>query len=163
MPGILRAIGGGNAYECEKLEEDLTELSKITGDEAIGIDCDPYTFDSDFIFDRAEYSIDNKARAYVHYCLSYRDTDGLSNQEILEQAKKLVERIDEFKDHKIAIICHSDTPNHPHCHIVVSAVNSKTGRKLSLPKSVLARAKETLIALDREKGLGKEEKKIRNS
>ena len=158
MAGILKAIKGGNAHACSSLENYLTDIKKLIGNEAIGIDCDPYTFDSDFAFDRIEHSVDKKARAYVHYTLSYRDSDGLSHEEILEQAKKLVERIDEFKDHKIAIICHSDTPNHPHCHIVVSAVNSKTGRKLSLPKCVLARAKETLIALDREKGLEPEKK-----
>ena len=76
----------------------------------------------------------------------------------MEQAKKLVEGIDKFKDHKIAIICHSNRPHHPHVHIVVNAVNSKTGKKLSFSKYDLAKSKEILIALDKEKGLGVEVK-----
>ena len=158
MAGILKAIKGGNSHACSSLEKYLTEKEKLIGDEAIGINCDPYTFNSDFVFDRAEFSVDKKARAYVHYSLSYRDSDGLSHKEILEQAKKLVEGIDKFKDHKVAIICHSDRPHHPHVHIVVSAVNSENGRKLSLSKQDLAKAKEILIALDREKGLEPEVK-----
>lgn len=158
MAGILKAIKGGNSHACSNLEKYLTEKEKLIGDEAIGINCDPYTFNSDFVFDRAEFSVDKKARAYVHYSLSYRDSDGLSHKEILEQAKKLVEGIDKFKDHKVALICHSDRPHHPHVHIVVSAVNSETGRKLSLSKQDLAKAKEILIALDREKGLEPEVK-----
>lgn len=158
MPGIFKALGGGNSKNCASLEKYLTEKEKLIGNEAIGIDCDPYTFDSDFIFDRAEYSIDKDARAYLHYSLSYRATDGLSHQEIMEQAKKLVEGIDKFKDHKIAIICHSNRPHHPHVHIVVNAVNSKTGKKLSFSKYDLAKSKEILIALDKEKGLGVEVK-----
>ena len=157
MPGILKAVGGGNAYDCEKLEKYLTDKEKLIGDEAIGINCDPYTFNSDFDFDRAEFSVDKKARAYVHYILSYRLTDKLSIEEILEQAKKLVERIDKFKGHQVAIIYHSSTNSiSHHCHIVVNAVHSGTGRKLSVSKFDLARAKRILISLDKEKGLGAE-------
>lgn len=158
MAGIFKAIGGGNSHACANLEKYLTKLEKVNGNEMIGINCDPATFNDDFVFDRAEYSIDKNARAYLHYSLSYRATDGLSNEEILEQAKKLVEGIDKFKDHKVAIICHSDKPNHPHVHIVVSAVNSNTGRKLAFDKTDLAKAKEVLIELDKEKGLEKEVK-----
>ena len=76
----------------------------------------------------------------------------------------MVEGIDKFKGHQVAIICHSDK-NHPHCHIVVNAVHSETGRKLSLYKNDLREAKEILIGLDKEKGLGvevKTHKGIRN-
>lgn len=70
MAGILKAIKGGNAHACSSLENYLTDIKKLIGNEAIGIDCDPYTFDSDFAFDRIEHSVDKKARAYVHYTLS---------------------------------------------------------------------------------------------
>lgn len=161
MAGIFKAIGGGNSHACANLEKYLTKLEKVNGNEVIGIDCDPYTFDSDFIFDRAKYSIDKDARAYLHYSLSYRDSDGLSHEEILEQARKLVEGTDKFKGHKVAIICHSDKPSHPHVHIVVNAVNTDTGRKLAFDKRDLAALKERLIALDREKGLEPEQKNRR--
>lgn len=91
----------------------------------------------------------------------YRDSDGLSHEEILEQARKLVERTDKFKGHKVAIIYHSDKPSHPHVHIVVNAVNTDTGRKLAFDKRDLAALKERLIALDREKGLEPEQKNRR--
>lgn len=164
MPGILKAIKGGNAHACRNLESYLNQDEKVKNDERIGINCDAETFNDDFRLERAKHLIDNSARAYVHYTLSYRETDGLSHQEILEQAKKLVEGIDKFKGHQVAIICHSDK-NHPHCHIVVNAVHSETGRKLSLYKNDLREAKEILIGLDKEKGLGvevKTHKGIRN-
>lgn len=157
MPGILKAIGGGNAYACKSLENYLNQKEKVMNDERIGINCDAETFNDDFRLERAKHLVENRARAYVHYTLSYRETDGLSHQEIMEQAKKLVEKIDKFKGHQIAIICHSDK-KHPHCHIVINAVNSETGKKLSLYKNDLKQAKETLIALDKEKGLGVEVK-----
>ncbi len=163
MAGIFKAIGGGNSHACANLEKYLTKLEKVNGNEVIGINCDPYTFDSDFIFDRAKYSIDKDARAYLHYSLSYRDSDGLSHEEILEQARKLVEGTDKFKGHKVAIICHSDKPSHPHVHIVVNAVNTDTGRKLAFDKRDLAALKERLIALDREKGLEPEQKNRRGT
>lgn len=163
MAGIFKGIGGGNSHACANLEKYLTKLEKVNGNEVIGINCDPYTFDSDFIFDRAKYSIDKDARAYLHYSLSYRDTDGLTHEEILEQAKKLVEGTDKFKGHKVAIICHSDKPSHPHVHIVVNAVNTDTGRKLAFDKRDLAALKERLIALDREKGLEPEQKNRRGT
>ena len=158
MPGILKAIGGGNSHACGSLENYLNQDKKVMNDERIGINCDAETFNADFRLERAKHLIDKEARAYLHYSLSYRKTDGLSNQEILEQAKKLVEGVDKFKGHQIAIICHSDKENHPHCHIVVNAVNSETGRKLAFDKEDLKRAKENLIALDKEKGLGVEVK-----
>lgn len=158
MPGILKAIGGGNSHACGSLENYLNQDKKVMNDERIGINCDAETFNADFRLERFKFDIDKSARAYLHYSLSYRETDGLSNKEILEQAKKLVEGIDKFKGHQIAIICHSDKENHPHCHIVVNAVNSETGRKLAFDKEDLKRAKERLITLDKEKGLGVEVK-----
>lgn len=158
MPGILKAIGGGNSHACGSLENYLNQDKKVMNDERIGINCDAETFNADFRLERFKFDIDKSARAYLHYSLSYRETDGLSNKEILEQAKKLVESIDKFKGHQIAIICHSDKENHPHCHIVVNAVNSETGRKLAFDKEDLKRAKERLITLDKEKGLGVEVK-----
>lgn len=158
MPGIFKGIGGGNSHACGNLESYLHKKGKVLEGEMIGINCDPATFNDDFRLERARYLIDKEARAYLHYSLSYRDTDGLSHQEILEQAKKLVEGIDKFSGHQIAIICHSDKPSHPHCHIVVNAVNTDTGKKLAFNKEDLAKAKEVLISLDREKGLGVEVK-----
>lgn len=78
----------------------------------------------------------------------------------MEQAKKLVEGIEKFKGHQIAIICHSDREHHPHTHIVVNAVNSETGKKLAFNKKDLEKAKELLIELDKELGI-EQELKIR--
>ena len=163
MPGILRAIGGGNAYDCEELERELIKDAKFPYLDMIGINCDAETFNDDFRLERFKFDIENSARAYLHYVLSYRLTDKLSVEEILEQSKKLVERIDKFKGHQVAIIYHSSTNSiSHHCHIVVNAVNSKTGKKLSVYWKDLSEAKEILISLDEEKGLGKEEKKDKN-
>ena len=69
----------------------------------------------------------------------------------------MIESIDKFKGHQVAIIYHSSTNSiSHHCHIVVNAVNSGTGRKLSVSKFDLARAKKILVSLDKEKGLGAE-------
>ena len=157
MPGILKAIGGGNAHACANLEKYLNQKEKVLNDERIGINCEADSFDADFRIQRFKFDIEKRARAYLHYTLSYRETDGLSHQEIMEQAKKLVEGIDKFKGHQVAILCHSDK-DHPHCHIVVNAVNSETGRKLAFDSKDLKRAKERLITLDKEKGLGVEVK-----
>lgn len=157
MPGILKAIGGGNSHACANLEKYLNQKEKVLNDERIGINCEADSFDADFRIQRFKFDIEKRARAYLHYTLSYRNTDGLSHQEIMEQAKKLVEGIDKFKGHQVAILCHSDK-DHPHCHIVVNAVNSETGRKLAFDSKDLKRAKERLITLDKEKGLGVEVK-----
>lgn len=157
MPGILKAVGGGNAYDCEKLEKELIKDAKFPYLDMIGIDCYAESFNDDFRLESWKFDIDNEARAYVHYILSYRLIDKLSIEEILEQAKKLIESIDKFKGHQVAIIYHSSTNSiSHHCHIVVNAVNSGTGRKLSVSKFDLARAKKILVSLDKEKGLGAE-------
>ena len=161
MGAILKAIGGGNSHACSNLEEYLNREEKTREEDKIGLDCDPSSFNSDFRLERAKHLIDKDARAYLHFSLSYRDTDNLSKQEILEQAKKLVEGIDKFKGHQVAIICHSDKSEHPHAHIVVNAVNSETGKKLAFSKEDLAKAKELIISLDREKGLEQEFKTYR--
>ena len=132
----------------------------MQNDERIGINCDPESFNDDFRLERAKHLIDKDARAYLHYVVSYRDTDGLTNKEILEQTKKLVEGIEKFKGHQIAIICHSDREHHPHTHVVVNAVNSETGKKLAFNKKDLEKAKELLIELDKELGI-EQELKIR--
>lgn len=161
MGAILKAIGGGNSHACSNLEEYLNREEKTKEEDKIGLDCDPSSFNSDFRLERAKHLINKDARAYLHFSLSYRDTDNLSKQEILEQAKKLVEGIDKFKGHQVAIICHSDKEEHPHAHIVVNAVNSETGKKLAFSKEDLAKAKELIISLDREKGLEQEFKTYR--
>lgn len=158
MPGIFKAIGGGNSHACKNLENYLNKHGKVLNDERIGINCDAETFDDDFRIERFKFDIEKKARAYLHYSLSYRSTDNLTHQEILEQAKKLVEQIEKFKGHQIAIICHSDKENHPHVHIVINAVNSHTGKKLNFSPKDLAETKKKLIELDQEKGLGVEVK-----
>ena len=160
MGGILKAIGGGNSHACNSLENYLNQEEKVQNDERIGINCDPESFNDDFRLERAKYLIDKDARAYLHYVVSYRDTDGLTNREILEQTKKLVEGIEKFKGHQIAIICHSDREHHPHVHVVVNAVNSETGKKLAFHKKDLEKAKELLVELDRELGI-EQELKIR--
>lgn len=160
MGGILKAVGGGNSHACNSLEDYLNQEEKVQNDERIGINCDPESFNDDFRLERAKHLIDKDARAYLHYVVSYRDTDGLTNKEILEQAKKLVEGIEKFKGHQIAIICHSDREHHPHTHIVVNAVNSETGKKLAFNKKDLEKAKELLIELDKELGI-EQELKIR--
>lgn len=158
MGGILKAIGGGNSHACNSLEDYLNKKEKVKNDERIGIECDPQSFNDDFRLERAKHLIDKNARAYLHYVVSYRDTDGLSNEQILEQTKKLVEGIEKFKGHQIAIICHSDKEHHPHAHIVVNAVHSQTGKKLAFDKSDLEKAKELLINLDKELGIEQEVK-----
>ena len=160
MGGILKAVGGGNSHACNSLEDYLNQEEKVQNDERIGINCDPESFNDDFRLERAKHLIDKDARAYLHYVVSYRDTDGLTNKEILEQAKKLVEGIEKFKGHQIAIICHSDREHHPHTHVVVNAVNSETGKKLAFNKKDLEKAKELLIELDKELGT-EQELKIR--
>ncbi|RHF62569.1 relaxase/mobilization nuclease domain-containing protein [Fusobacterium mortiferum] len=160
MGGILKAVGGGNSHACNSLEDYLNQEEKVQNDERIGINCDPESFNDDFRLERAKHLIDKDARAYLHYVVSYRDTDGLTNKEILEQAKKLVEGIEKFKGHQIAIICHSDREHHPHTHVVVNAVNSETGKKLAFNKKDLEKAKELLIELDKELGI-EQELKIR--
>lgn len=160
MGGILKAVGGGNSPACNSLEDYLNQEEKVQNDERIGINCDPESFNDDFRLERAKHLIDKDARAYLHYVVSYRDTDGLTNKEILEQTKKLVEGIEKFKGHQIAIICHSDREHHPHTHVVVNAVNSETGKKLAFNKKDLEKAKELLIELDKELGI-EQELKIR--
>lgn len=160
MGGILKAVGGGNSHACNSLEDYLNQEEKVQNDERIGINCDPESFNDDFRLERAKHLIDKDARAYLHYVVSYRDTDGLTNKEILEQTKKLVEGIEKFKGHQIAIICHSDREHHPHTHVVVNAVNSETGKKLAFNKKDLEKAKELLIELDKELGI-EQELKIR--
>ena len=160
MGGILKAVGGGNSHACNSLEDYLNQEEKVQNDERIGINCDPESFNDDFRLERAKHLIDKDDRAYLHYVVSYRDTDGLTNKEILEQAKKLVEGIEKFKGHQIAIICHSDREHHPHTHVVVNAVNSETGKKLAFNKKDLEKAKELLIELDKELGI-EQELKIR--
>lgn len=118
-----------------------------------GIDCNPHTASFEMLLARDKFNKHSGVQCiHLVYSLSSEEAKDVGLERIMENAKKLAENTPNFQNHQI-IICGHDDKGHKHAHIVVNAVNYKTGKKIRWNKYDLSKFKERLIEQSLEQGL----------
>ena len=148
---IVKAIKSGASIK--RIIDYVTRKDGLQNFMMDGIDCNPHTASFEMLYTRDKFSKHDGVQ-YVHlvYSLSPVESEKLDVEQVLLNAKLLVERTDNFKGHQ-TIICVHDDKKHKHAHIVINAVNFQTGKKVRWYRTDLRWFKDRLIELSREQGL----------
>lgn len=93
-------------------------------------------------------------RRYYHYILSFspEETQQLSPREVNQMGVEVAEEFFGKQGYQFAVVTHTDT-NHLHDHIIVNAVNLKTGKKLHTSRQDLKQMKSHVNELCQSRGL----------
>ena len=142
------SIGRATAYikNPEKTNDSLMD----------GIGCSPATAKEEMQAVKELYD-KTGGRSYKHFTLNYAKDDPITPEQVLSNARKLVEETPALKGHQVLIAVHTDK-EHLHAHILVNSVNAETGAKLQWSKADLQDLKTRCNDLSREQGLSVPEK-----
>lgn len=158
---IIKAIKSGASIK--RIIDYVTRKDGLANFMMDGIDCNPHTASYEMLYTRDKFS-KYEGVQYIHmvYSLSPTESESIGIDQVIMNAKKLVEETNNFENHQV-IICAHDDKKHKHAHIVVNAVNYKTGSKVRWFRTDLAAFKERVIELSLEQGLEIPEKGIGKS
>ena len=148
---IIKAIKSGASIK--RVIDYVTRKDGLDNFMMDGIDCNPHTASYEMLYTRDKFSKYDGVQ-YIHmvYSLSPAESEAFGIDQVIMNAKKLVEETKNFENHQV-IICAHDDKKHKHAHIVVNAVNFKTGNKVRWFRTDLAAFKERLIQLSLELGM----------
>ena len=132
----------GTAHKAKpnKVIKYITNPDKAVIVTSIGLnDSQPYAQQLRDTYLLHKKGLGEKERKYYHFKLSPNVTDQPTAEATHKLAEQLAQRL--FPDHECVIATHNDK-DHLHSHIVVSAVNYETGRKLQINDRDYRQAKD---------------------
>lgn len=151
---VFKAVSHGQSQSLSRAIAYVLKESK-TGGMAVGFGCTPETALSDFRAAQQSWQKTGGTNFY-HYMLAFPEGE-TTPWETLDIAQELVQRISPFTGHQMLLACHRDKA-HLHAHILVNAVNEKTGKKLQFGPHDLAQAKAICNEITQSRGLSVPEK-----
>ena len=132
--------GTGHKAKPNKVLAYITDSDKAVITTSIGLnDSQSYAQQLRDTYLLHNKGLGEKERKYYHFKLSPNVTDNPTPEATHQLAERLAQRL--FPSHECVIATHDDK-DHLHSHIVVSAVNHETGRKLQMNDCDYRQAKD---------------------
>ena len=150
---ILKVLSSGKSPLG--IQQYLLQQQKTQPDLITGYDVEPDQFGEDFI-ETQKIKGKTEGRRYYHliYSLSPEETARVTPEEIHELGVQFAEERFGKAGFEFAVVTHIDT-DHIHDHIVVNAVNRRSGKKFHTTKKDLASMKELFNELARERDISR--------
>lgn len=148
---IIKAVRSGASLK--RTIDYVSRQNKLDNFLMDGIDCNAQTASLEMLYIRDKFGKHNGVQCiHLVYSLSAEEAENVGLARVMNNARELAENTPNFKDHQILICGHNDKM-HKHAHIVVNAVNYKTGQKVRWYKYDLNKFKERLIKQSKDQGL----------
>lgn len=148
---IIKAIKSGASLK--KIIDYVTRKDTLESSYMDGLECNPLTASNEMLYVRDKF-FKYEGVQYIHlvYSLSPTESEKMEIEQLIANAKTLIEQTENFRNHQV-LICGHDDKKHKHAHIIVNSVNIKTGNKVRWYRTGLKKLKDRVIELSVEQGL----------